>query len=267
VDDGVIDEVGALLREAAATAVLPVFQRLDAAEIEEKAPGEVVTVADRQAEQIIGAGLLRLLPGSVVVGEEAVSAEPAILDRLRSTGAVWLVDPIDGTANFADGRRPFVMMVALLRDGAIEASWILDPIEDTLTVAELGSGTYQDGVKQRTTPDALPAAALRGVVMRRFLPSPLRGSVSGGEGQLGELLPGLHCAGREYLDIVCGVQHFALFWRTLPWDHAPGALLVREAGGMACRLDGGEYDPADEQSGLLVAANEQIWHTVRAALL
>ena len=56
------------------------------------------------------------------------------------------------------------------------------------------------------------------------------------------------------------------FWRTLPWDHAPGALLVREAGGVARRFDGSPYQPADEGNGLLSAVNEEAWRAVEDAL-
>src|SRR3712207_104317 len=172
-----IDEVGELVREAAHTAVLPLFRRLGDDQVGEKAPGEVVTVADRRAEQIIAAGLVRLLPGSTVVGEEGVAADPAVLDRLRGSGAVWLVDPLDGTANFAAGRTPFAVMVALLRDGVPVAGWILDVVADRLAVAETGSGAYVDGTRVTARRDAPPPDALRGAVMMRFLPLPMRQSV------------------------------------------------------------------------------------------
>jgi fructose-1,6-bisphosphatase/inositol monophosphatase family enzyme len=269
-DDGVapvIDAVAALLRAAAAQVILPAFQQLGEDDIEEKAPGELVTVADRRAEEIITAGLLRLLPGSVVVGEEAVAADPALLGRLADGGPVWLVDPIDGTANFAAGRQPFAVMVALLRDGVTEASWILDPSTDSLGVAVAGVGAYVDGVAVRTSADVPPAAELRGAVSARFLPPELRASVEAGAGRLGDVWSGRRCAGREYLDMVLGRQHFALFWRTLPWDHAPGALLLRAAGGVVRRFDGTAYDPTDGRTGLLLAGNERIWSTVRDALL
>lgn len=265
--DDLTDEVGALLRRAAATAILPVFRRLDDASVEEKAPGEVVTVADREAEVIITDGLLALLPGSTVVGEEAVAEDPAVLRRLDQPGPVWVVDPVDGTANFAAGRRPFAVMVALLRDGATEASWILDPISGSLAVARAGEGAYLDGERVRTPEAHGPAAALRGAVMNRFLPADLRARVNAGIGQIGEVLPGNHCAGREYPDILRGVQDFVLFWRTLPWDHAPGVLLLQEAGGVARRFDGTPYDPADDRNGLLVAANSEVWAAVHEALL
>ncbi|MDG4828337.1 inositol monophosphatase family protein [Solwaraspora sp. WMMD1047] len=261
-----IDEVGALMREAAARAILPAYRRLGADDVTEKAPGEVVTVADRQAERILTDGLTRLLPDSQVVGEEGVADDPATLARLDLPGPVWLVDPLDGTANFASGREPFAVMVALRRDGVTEASWILDPMADRLTVARAGVGAYADGVELRAPAGAPPVAALRGVLPTRFLPPPVRAAVQARAARLGEVLAGHHCAGREYPDIVAGIQHFALFWRTLPWDHAPGALLVGETGGVARRLDGSPYQPADGRAGLLVAANEEIWHTVRETL-
>ncbi|MEV4758674.1 inositol monophosphatase family protein [Micromonospora sp. NPDC049559] len=261
-----IEEVGALLRETAAGVVLPAFGHLNPGEVEEKAPGEVVTVADRQAERKLAEGLRRILPGSEVVGEEGVAADPSELDLLRDPGPVWLVDPVDGTANFAAGRRPFAMMVALLRGGATEASWILDPVDDSLAVAVAGEGAYLDGVRVRARREEPAPGRLRGAMPIRFLPPDLRASVEGRWEGLGELLPGQHCAGREYPDVVVDRQHFAFFWRTLPWDHAPGVLLVREAGGVARRLNGDPYDPADDQRGLLVAANERIWETVRESL-
>ncbi|MBO4207807.1 inositol monophosphatase family protein [Micromonospora echinofusca] len=261
-----LDEVAGLLRDAAAQAVLPLFRRLGAGEIAEKAPGELVTVADQRAEKLISAGLHRLLPGSTVVGEEAVAADPGLLGHLRDAGPVWVVDPVDGTANFAAGRRPFAIMVALLTGGELTASWILDPLADDLAVARAGAGTVCNGTPVRSvSPD--PAGALRGSAMTRFLPRPLRDRVEAGAARLGNVHDGQHCAGREYLDLVTGEQEFVLFWRTLPWDHAPGVLLVREAGGVARRFDGTDYHPGDDRHGLLVAVDEPTWQRAHTALL
>jgi len=267
VADRLLEDVGALLREAAAEVVVPMFRRLDAADIAEKAPGELVTVADRRAEELISAGLRRLRPGSVVVGEEAVAEDPDLLRHLRGDGDVWLVDPVDGTANFAAGRRPFALMVALLSDGVPVASWVYDPLDGTMATCRAGAGTRLDGTPVRTTGSVPEVGALRGTAMTRFLPPATRQSVVAGGRRIGELLPGQHCAGREYLDLLTGAQQFVLFWRTLPWDHAPGALLVREAGGVARRFDGTDYHPADDGRGLLVASSAEVWDEVRAALL
>ena len=263
-----IDEVGELLREAAARAVLPWFNQLSAGHIAEKAPGDLVTIADQQAEELVAAGLRRLLPGSVVVGEEAVAADADLLHRLHDAGQVWLVDPIDGTANFAAGRRPFVMMVALLDAGVPVASWIFDPIAGSLAVAERGAGCAVDGVRlDNGVPGSPQLGKLRGALALRYLPDQLRARVLAGTDEVGVVMPGQHCAGREHWDIATGEQDFALFWRTLPWDHVPGTLLVQEAGGVARRLDGSPYDFTDDRPGLLVARTESAWQELREALL
>ncbi|MEU1607429.1 inositol monophosphatase family protein [Micromonospora matsumotoense] len=264
--DQLLDDVDTLLRETAADVVLPLFRRLDDADVTEKAPGDLVTVADQRAEERISAELRRLLPGSLVVGEEAVAEDGSLLRHLRDGGDVWVVDPVDGTGNFAAGRRPFALMVALLNDGEPAASWVFDPLAGTMAVARAGDGTRLDGRPVRAGAAVAPER-LRGTAMVQYLPQATRDRVAAGESRIGELLPGQHCAGREYLDLLTGDQHFVMFWRTLPWDHAPGALLVREAGGVARRFDGTEYHPADDGRGLLVAADEQTWHEVRAALL
>ncbi|RIV34120.1 inositol monophosphatase family protein [Micromonospora radicis] len=265
--DTLLDDVAGLLRETAERVVLPSFRHLDAADVTEKAPGELVTVADRRSEEVITAGLLRMRPGSVVVGEEAVAADPGLLRHLRSAGDVWLVDPIDGTANFAAGRRPFALMISLLADGEPAAGWVFDPLAGTLATARLGEGAYLNGRALRLPAEAPPVGDLRGAAMTRFLPPSSRRTVESGAARVGELLPGQHCAGREYLDLLTGEQQFVLFWRTLPWDHGPGTLLVRAAGGVARRFDGTDYHPADSDDGLLVAVNERVWDEVHAALL
>lgn len=262
-----IDEVGALMRATARTAILPLFQKLASADIEEKAPGDVVTVADRRAETLLAAGLTELLPGSTVVGEEGVAEDPALLRLLADPGPVWLVDPLDGTANFAAGHGPFAVMVALLEGGTTRAGWILDLTTDQLAVASLGNGAYVDGARITTDQTNPGLSKLRGNLRSKYLPVEMRPAVDRAAAALGEALPGTGCAGREYPDIVTGVQDFALFWRTLPWDHVAGVLLVHEAGGVARRLDGGRYLPTDPRPGLLVARNDGVWQQVHAALL
>lgn len=121
-----IEQVSDLLREVAAEAVMPRFRRLAEAEVRLKSPGEEVTIADEEAERLLTAGLSALLPGSRVIGEEAVSARPELMQGLGE-GTVFVVDPVDGTANFIKGSPCFSMMVALLREGEAIASWMLSP--------------------------------------------------------------------------------------------------------------------------------------------
>ncbi|WP_436524168.1 inositol monophosphatase family protein [Actinoplanes sp. HUAS TT8] len=261
-----LDQVSDLIREVAQTVVLPRFRKLSADEVHQKSPGDLVTIADQESERALTSGLTALLPGSVVVGEEAVAADPTVRDRIGAGGAVWIVDPVDGTNNFAAGKTPFCVMVALVKDGETAAGWILDVVADQLTVAERGSGAFRDGVRLKTRADAPAAADLHGVIARKYLPDFVLEQVDRHGDALGSRTTGRHCAGYEYPAIVTDVQQFAMFWRILPWDHVPGTLIVRESGGVARHLDGREYRPVNHRRGLLAAANEEIWQTVQTTL-
>lgn len=265
-DQPVFDQVTGLIQEVADTIVRPRFRHLQAGEIHAKAPGDVVTIADQEAERALTAGLTALLPGSQVVGEEAVAADPDVLRRMCSAGDVWIVDPVDGTNNFAAGKTPFAVMVALLREGEPAASWILDVMADRMAIADAGRGAYLDGVRVKTRTDDPGAAAMAGTLARHYFPADLRERVNRNAGEFAEVTNGHHCAGYEYPSVATDEQQFAMFWRILPWDHAPGSLFVREAGGVVRHLDGSEYHPTIEGDGLLVAPNPETWETVRSTL-
>lgn len=263
----VMDSVPALLRQAAEESVLPVLGSREARP-EEKSPGEWVTTADRAVEEFLAPALAALVPGSVVVGEEAVSSDPAVLDHLNTAADVWLLDPLDGTANFAAGRPPFALMTALLHRGDPVASWMLDPLSGRIAAAELGSGAWLDGERVRSDGAGADVPAMRGAVLRRFLPADLLAHVEAVDPDFAELTAGSRCAGHDYPAVVAGQLDFALFWRTLPWDHIPGALFANEAGGVAARLDGSAYTASHhERPGLLVARNPDIWARARDALV
>lgn len=253
--------------EAADTCVIPVFGKREA-NPEEKSPGEWVTDADKAGEAFLEPALRLLLPGSLVVGEEAATTDPRILDRLASDGNVWLIDPLDGTSNFANGIPPFALMVALIRGGNTVASWILEPVPNQLSIAEKGSGSWINGEQITIEESAPDVKDMTGAILRRFLPQDIADHVNSVEGNFAKLSPGSKCAGFDYPAIAKGSLNFALYWRTLPWDHAPGVLFLTEAGGHATRLDGSEYHVADHaRSGLLVARNKETWSKVHSTLL
>lgn len=260
------DEVSSLLRRVAAEVVLPRYQALAAHEVDEKSPGELVTIVDREAEALISPGLLAMLPGSRVVGEEAAAERPGLLDGLDE-GVVWLVDPLDGTANFVEGKRDFAIMVALLCDGETVASWMLAPAYGWTAHAERGAGAFVDGCQVRTAADVPTLEQLRGAFSRRYLPPEFDAEIAPRAERIGQLIPNMGCAGVEYPSIAAAERDFCFFWRTLPWDHAPGALFLQEAGGVARRVDGESYLPADGKTGLLVARNADICERVLDTLM
>jgi fructose-1,6-bisphosphatase/inositol monophosphatase family enzyme len=261
-----IDAVTSILREAADIAIMPRFRALAGGEVTRKPGGDVVTVADRDAEDYI-TPRLRALVDAPVVGEEAVASNPDLLAAVRDAPVAWVVDPLDGTANFVAGRPEFAVMAALVRERQTVASWILRPTEDSVYVAERGSGAWRDGVRVHRKAASHRTAELRGIAHTRYLDAGLRGRVQAAAALFGELGRGTSCAGVDYAQLADGTVDFVLTWRTLPWDHAPGTLILTEAGGVTRRPDGTGYRPGDGLTGLINAADDRCWRVARALLL
>ncbi|HWA49568.1 MAG TPA: inositol monophosphatase [Dongiaceae bacterium] len=254
-----IEKVAALIAEVAAREIQPRFRNLLAHEMREKSPGDVVTVADEQAELALTPLLMDQVPGSIVIGEEAAAKDPNILKKMISGQLYWVVDPVDGTANFAEGKSDFCSMVALVRGDELLASWIHLPVTGETAMAEHGGGASFAGRKlpklARTT--ETPA----GVVGVGKLSKPeLHPRAEALRRQIRQV-KSLRCAGLDYLRLAQGAMDFTLFGRAWPWDHAPGALLVREVGGVVGDPDGAGYRPsiATAAPGVLAARNEEIW--------
>jgi len=251
-----IAAVERLLREVARDVVMPRFRNLAAHEVQEKAADDLVTIADQESEIRLAEGLLAILRDSSVVGEEGCAADPSLQDRIGD-GAVWIIDPIDGTGNFAAGRAPFGLMVALAVDGDVTAGWMFDPLGDRMCHARAGDGAYIDGarVTARSTGKTPPVA---GISLLFMDPAQRATTKHNAEGHL-TMVDIPRCAAEQYPRIVLGVNDMALFERTLPWDHAPGVLFVTEAGGAALRADGSPYRVTDRRTGLLAAASPALW--------
>ncbi len=248
--------VAAMMREVAAGIMLPRFRTLKAHEIAEKTPGDLVTIVDRESEDRLSAGLAALLPEARVVGEEAAAADPAILDRLDE-GVVWVIDPLDGTMNFAAGKHPFAIMIALVADGETQAGWILDPVTDRMCHAARGGGAFVNGeqVWARPTGGPLPLAA----IAPYFLPPDRQADiVARASGRL-ELVAIPRCAGEQYPRLVLAVNDLTLFERSYPWDHLAGGLFLEEAGGRLARPDGSRYGAGLPGEGLIAAASPRLW--------
>ncbi|MBA2946678.1 inositol monophosphatase family protein [Streptomyces himalayensis] len=226
-----LTHVEEVVRKAAAVEIVPRFRQLAAHEIVEKSgPHDLVTVADRLAEEFLTTALTELLPGSVVVGEEAVHADPTTYEAIRGGAPVWIVDPVDGTRQFVHGDPGFCTLVALALGGEVLASWTYAPALDELAVAVRGQGAVLNGEPLRA---GSPAA---GQVLQVATSHPDYTTPEQKQALLGLRVEGVDprpcgSAGLEYLAVARGeVDAVAFSWEAA-WDHAAGVLLVEEAGG------------------------------------
>lgn len=255
--DRLTEQVRAVMEDATRRAILPRYRSLAQDEIEDKAADDVVTIADHESEAILAEGLARILPEARIVGEEGAEADPAIMERLED-GLCWIVDPLDGTNNFAHGKPPFGVLVALAENGRTIAGWIYDCLTGRFCHAQRGEGAFVDG--ERTTASASgenpPVAALSTI----YLEPAEREAVLEHIAPHYRLVDIPRCAAEQYPRLALGTNDVSLFNRTLPWDHAAGTLWLNEAGGKAARLDGSEFRPDDwRRPGLLGAASPKLW--------
>jgi fructose-1,6-bisphosphatase/inositol monophosphatase family enzyme len=251
---------------------MPRFRHLAAGEVHAKSgPLDLVTVADEAAERVITAALRRHFPTCLVVGEEATAADASLLAGLGDADLAFVVDPVDGTANFAAGLPLFAVMAAAFSRGEVVAAVIHDPVGGDSACALRGEGAWieaADGacLALKVAPGAA-VAAMTGTASWRFLPEALQSRVCRNLPRVAGVFD-YRCAGHEYRLAAAGNCHFLLFNRLLPWDHAPGWLLHREAGGYAAQFDGRPYAAARVTTGgLLCAPDRASWQALHDTLL
>ncbi|HMB75554.1 MAG TPA: inositol monophosphatase family protein, partial [Kiloniellaceae bacterium] len=206
------DRVTTIVEEIAQEEVLPRFRALADEDVQTKKGGELVTTADHAAEEALTRRLKEVLPGSLVVGEEAVAADPEVMGRLELDEPVWLIDPVDGTGNFAGGKAAFAVMVALVVGGETKGAWIHDPVGGRTAAAEAGSGAFMGG-RRLAVAKAAPLAEMTGTLhASTFAPKEIAARVQAGR-EMVAALPSRRCAGLEYLNLVTGEMAFTLFTR------------------------------------------------------
>ncbi|MEM9426977.1 MAG: inositol monophosphatase [Pseudomonadota bacterium] len=246
-----------LVRSVAKTEILPRFRRLSTSDVATKTgPEDLVTEADVNAEAAIAAGVRTLLPDALIVGEEATETRPELLDQLATAPLSVIVDPVDGTWNFAKGLATFGVILAVAERGETVFGLLYDPVVDDWIWARRGGGTWYataDGATERLTLAASTPGDLTGFVPLFNFPPAVRV-------RLADDMPGLRriwsvrCSCHEYRTLVFGGADFCVSNALKPWDHAAGALAVSEAGGAVGLVDGRPYWASVTSAGSLVTA-------------
>jgi len=200
-----------------------------------------VTESDLQAQEMIIALLRQQFPDHVILAEEDVGQPPP---AVQTQAFRWIIDPLDGTVNFAHGYPAFCVSIAFEAAGRLEYGVIYDPLRDELFEARRGQGASLNGQPIKvSTIDRLD----RALVATGF-PYDIRERLPETLARLGRIMAiaqGLRRGGSAALDmgyVACG--RFDGFYEEnlKPWDTAAGLLLIEEAGGRITTFAGGEYD-------------------------
>jgi myo-inositol-1(or 4)-monophosphatase len=220
--------------------------------IDKKGPIDLVTAADLQVEREFRELIGQRFPSHTVLGEEQSSGADVPASRFR-----WIIDPVDGTTNFAHGLALFCSSIALEIDGELAVGAVYDPMADELFTAERGQGARLNGAPLRVTTcdrlvDALLVTGFPYTVREQRQKLVDLFAAFLGEAQ------GVRRLGSAALDL-CYVAagRFEGFWedRLHPWDMAAGVLIVAEAGG---RVTDYADRPLDMVRGQIVASNGRV---------
>jgi len=264
-------ELAEVLRAASRQEIAPRFRNLGDGDVESKSSTyDLVTQADLGAERVITAALRARFPDAMIFGEEAYAADPAVMAGLVEAELAFVIDPVDGTFNFAAGNGLFGSILAVMRRGETVAGVIADPMLGDVILAERGAGARlvrADG-RARALRVAAPVALeeMVSVLSASNLSAPLRREVAANLAQV-RVAMAYGCSAYDYWMIASGRAHFNGAHRMMPWDHLAGVLIHAEAGGYSAHFDGTPYRPGQIEGGLLNAPDRESWTEIRHRIL
>lgn len=269
-DDKAIDWLAALLADAAAQEIMPRFRRLDRGDIRLKtSAADLVTEADVNAEHVITARLRERYPDAMIVGEEAHADNPALLQGLGEAPLAFVIDPVDGTFNFASGTPLFGVMLAVVVQGETVAGIIHDPVGKDWLIGAKGAGSHvrhaHGALEKVRVAESVPMSQMTGAISFGYLPKVERTRLARNHVKALSQF-NYRCAACEYRLLASGFGHYLVYNKLMPWDHLAGVLIHAEAGGYSARFDGSAYNASHIDGGLLVAPSRESWEELRREL-
>jgi fructose-1,6-bisphosphatase/inositol monophosphatase family enzyme len=262
-----LEAVSKIIITIAKDEILSRFKHLQKNEISEKGMGEIVTAADIQSEIRLAKELTSLIPESKVIGEEEYDQNKSIIERFDGDEPVWVLDPLDGTRNFSQGKPCFCIIVAYCLKNTTYLGWIYDPIKNNMFFAAKGYGAWCNNKKIETeiTPKLSEMVGSIGKHRREHLST----YYSKTNTESPKRLTRYRCLGMEYVDLARGKLHFAEYNLLKPWDHAAGVLIMEEAGGYGAFVSSKRpYTPGPIINKRFVATyRDDIWNNICNYLL
>ena len=266
-----LERLAEIVSHAADEEILPRFRKLGDGAIREKTSAlDLVTDADEQAEAAIRRAVAKIYPDAFFVGEESVEKDRSILDKIGDADMAIIVDPVDGTNNFAWGLPLFGVLLAVTLKGRTVGGLIYDPLGHDCTFAIAGEGAWHKSDSGAThdvkVSSPKPVNEMVGVSSWYHMPEPARSSLTANFAKVRAAFS-YRCAAYEYRLIASGHIDFSISNKLMPWDHAAGVLIHHEAGGYAALLNGKPYSPTIHQGGMMLAPDKACWQALHEALL
>ena len=263
--------LGECVRQAAQAEIMPRFRNLGAADVSEKTSAtDLVTQADLLAEHRITAALKERFPAALIVGEEAYDADKSVVPALADAELAFVIDPVDGTFNFAAGLPVFGTILAVTVRGETVAGIIHDPVLGDTVTAIKGAGAFltrQDGQSSKLKV-AEPAALnqMVGGISWGYMDEPDRSRTCANMAKA-RMTFAFNCSAYEYWMVASGKLHFIGHSKLMPWDHLAGVLAHQEAGGHTAKFDGTPYRPGEISGGIISAPDRESWQTIRREII
>jgi len=211
---------------------------------------DLLTEVDTAVEQAVRSSVLAQFAGHGFVGEEGGGG--------WEREYTWVLDPVDGTTNFAHTLPNFVCSLACYRGREAVVGAVYDPSRDELFSARRGAGAFLNGAPVQVDPAATLNESLIATNLMWDMREERAANLPGMQ-ELGCHVRGIRSLGAAALElayVACGRLSAYMQWRLSPWDFGAGALLVAEAGGRVTRADGLPLDPT--QRGSILASNGKI---------
>ncbi len=247
--------------EKAARSLVRDFGEVENLQISVKGPGDFVSAADRRAEEIIFEELSRARPDFGFLMEES-GAKGA-----KNAASRFIIDPLDGTANFLHGQPHWAISIALEEKGEITTGLIYDPIKHDMFTAEKGLGAYVGKRKRLRVSgrqDPLLAMVATGAPRRALKKHEQFFKEQRAVWDTGVNMRRFGSAALDLAYVAAG-RYDAYWERALsPWDVAAGYLIVKEAGGFVCDIDDDRKNPVE--TGNILAGNEAIYTQLKKVL-
>ncbi|MGF1767418.1 inositol monophosphatase [Enterovibrio makurazakiensis] len=253
-DNTVLAVLYGIIRQASKQSILPRFNGSAVNDINYKANMDIVTDADNEMQSSIIDGLHRNWPHISVLGEEQSHLmQHAVMSNDKQ--AFWVLDPIDGTSNFAFGIPYFCISLSLIYQGVVRLGLVYDPMRDECFFASHGAGAWFNGNRLHSRELKAKADLKHAMALIDFKRLPMALSAGLASRPPYRSQRSFGASALDWCWIAANRCQLYLHGDQKLWDYSAGQLILREAGGMSCAFDGSSVFNNSLQSRTVIGAS------------